>query len=41
MPDPDYDEPTGLPGTYEENLKKLLDVDPEPPEDEVEPALDV
>jgi|HubBroStandDraft_1064217.scaffolds.fasta_scaffold352604_1 hypothetical protein len=41
MPDPDYDEPTGLPGTFDENLKKLLDVDPEPSDDDVEPEPDL
>lgn len=41
MPDePDYDEPIGLPGSFTENLKKILEVDPEAMEDEVEPDLD-
>ncbi len=30
MPDePDYDEPVAIPGAFEENLRKLLDVDPD------------
>jgi hypothetical protein len=40
MPDPDYDEESGLPATFEENLKRILGVDPEAQEDEVEPDLD-
>jgi len=33
MPDPDYDEPVALPGDFEENLKAILDVDPDDVED--------
>jgi hypothetical protein len=40
MPDPDEEERFALPGTFEENLKAILDVDPEALEDEVEPDLD-
>ena len=40
MPDPDYDEEIGLPGIFEENLKRILEVDAEALEDEVEPDLD-
>jgi|HubBroStandDraft_6_1064221.scaffolds.fasta_scaffold2315027_1 hypothetical protein len=41
MPDPEHDEPVRTPGTLEKNLKELLEVDPDPVEDEVEPELDV
>ena len=33
MPDPDYDEEIGLPGDFTENLKRVLEVDPEDLED--------
>jgi hypothetical protein len=29
MPDPDFDEEIGLPGAFEENLHRILEVDPE------------
>ncbi len=41
MPDPDYDEEIGLPGSFDENLKAILGVDPEDLEDgEEEPEQD-
>jgi hypothetical protein len=33
MPDPDYDEEIGLPGDLDENLRRVLEVDPEAVED--------
>jgi hypothetical protein len=36
MPEPDYDEPVGLPGSFDENLKAILGVDPEALEDDLE-----
>jgi hypothetical protein len=36
MPDPDYDEEIGLPGTFEENLQTVLGVDADDLEDGTE-----
>jgi hypothetical protein len=42
MPEPDEEgeERFGLPGTFEENLQKVLEVDPKDLEDEEEPPQD-
>ncbi len=40
MPDPDDEETFSVPGTFEENLKRVLEVDPDDLEDEEEPEQD-
>jgi hypothetical protein len=40
MSDPNFDEPIDLPGAFEDNLKRILEVYPEGVEGEVEPGLD-
>ncbi len=35
-PEPDYDEEIGLPGEFDENLRRILEVDPEVLEDDEE-----